>query len=170
MHTVILAEERKHQTGEREPHETLRAVIVYDGIAAGKRAMQLLTGIANGSGAGEEFHPTPWSFNLLTDPEWSQISADDAAKADILAVAAEGPLPPAVSDWLEAVIERKRGTSAAIVALPGTGGTDKAQVNWNDIGSAAVRAGLTYFMAAPDGAMKNSENAFEGSEWAVCGE
>lgn len=99
----------------------VRVVIAYSDVAAGKRAMRLVTKIAETSGGKVDFQAIPWSFQLLANSEWQEDAANDALKADILIFATSGAnaLPHAVGWWAEEVISRKRGTTTAVVALLG---------------------------------------------------
>lgn len=160
MNNVIIADD----TGLATEGETLRAVIAYGGIEAGKRAMQLLGGIANGLGTGEDLHPVPWSFNLLREGEWREAAAYDAVRADVLVIAAGEKLPSDIADWVLEVIDQKRGMSGAVVLLEyGSGHLD-----WSEIEGHALRAGLACFTAHDVPTSRNPSDMFEGSEWEAC--
>lgn len=139
--------------GSKEPKEALRVVIAYHDLAAGKRAMRVMTDLGKGLGDEIEFQPAPWSFELLADVDWGEAAARDAAKADILIIAmsSPSPLPPAVGRWAQAAISRKRGCAAAVVALfgpeenPDGSGSDRLET----VQAAAQRAGLNFFAPAP---------------------
>ena len=102
--------------------QALRVVIAYNDVAVGKRAMRVLADLGKGLGEDIEFHPLPWSFDLLADMNWREVAAHDAVKADILIIATSStnPLPSAVERWAKATISQKRGTAAAVVALFGS--------------------------------------------------
>lgn len=138
---------RTHASGH-----LLRVVIAYDAIAAGKRAMRVITRLGGELGESVEFQPLPWSFELLADTDWAKVAADDAVKADILIIATSTahPLPSAVEHWAEATIHRKQGTWAAVVALFGTEGdlNRDGAAQLEAIRTAARRAGLDFFAPA----------------------
>lgn len=132
----------------------LRVVIAYDDVAAGKRAMRVMTTLAKSLGDDLDFEPLPWSFNLLSDVDWRKVAASEAVNADVLIMATSNadPLPEAVGLWAETAIRQKQGTVAAVVALFGP--------DWNPDGSGSSRlraiqdasrqAGLDFFAPAPD--------------------
>ena len=133
--------------------QALRVVIAYNDVAAGKRAMRVLADLGKGLGEDIEFHPLPWSFDLLADMNWREVAAHDAVKADILIIATSStnPLPSAVERWAKATISQKRGTAAAVVALfasdenPDGAGSSRLEA----IRTAARQAGLDFFAPAP---------------------
>jgi len=130
----------------------LRIVVAYDEVAAGKRAMRVMTDLGRGLGEVVEFQSLLWSFDLLEDTDWAEVASDDAVKADILIIATSSAnsLPPTVGRWAQAAISRKEGTATAVVALFGTEGNaggpgpDRLEA----IRSAATQAGLGFFTAA----------------------
>ncbi|MBI3418405.1 MAG: hypothetical protein HY043_24205 [Verrucomicrobia bacterium] len=146
-------EETSRQVVPQIRDPALRVFIAYNDIAAGKHAMQVVTDLGKSSGDDFEFEPLPWSFEELGDVYWREVAARDAAEADILIIATSGlrPLPPAVEQWAETVINRKRGTSAAIVALfgpeedPDGAGSTRLEA----IQTAAQQAGLDFFAPTP---------------------
>ena len=132
---------------------SLRVVIAYNDIVAGKRAMRVLGDLGKRLGDEIEFQPLPWSFDLLADVNWREVAASDAVKADILIIATSdsNPLPSAVGQWAEAAISQKRGTSAAVVALFGSEeNPDRAgSFRLEAIQTAARQAGLDFFAPVP---------------------
>ncbi len=135
------------------PSRSLRVVIAYEDLAAGKRAMSLLSQLGKHFGDDIQFEPLPWSFSLLADVDWCTVAASDAVRADILIIATSGvgPWPLAIDRWAVDAIGRKRGTSAAVVALFGP------DENPDGVGSprlAAIErmahgAGLDFFAPTP---------------------
>lgn len=136
----------------KNPPPPLRVVIAYNDLASGQRAVRVLADLAKSLGEEIQFEPLPWSFGLLSDPDWGKVAASDAINADILIIStsSERPLPTAVGRWTESAIHRKRGTLAAVVALLGT------EENPDGAGSsrlaairmAARQAGLEFFAPA----------------------
>ena len=122
---------------------SIRVVIAYNDIVAGTRAMGVISRLANQFGNQIEFHPIPWSFNLLDDVDWRSVAASDAIKADILilAVNSGSAMPSSVKRWTKGVIGQKKGTTSAVVALfDAVENPDRETIKeW------VGEAGLTYF-------------------------
>ena len=141
------------EADSKEVTQGLRVVIAYNDLAAGRRAMGLLSELGRELGEEIEFQPIPWSFDLLADVDWSAVSASDAVNADILIIATSDtePLPAAVGRWTENAIDSKRGTVGAVVALfgpeenPDRFGSSRLLA----IQTAAHRAGLDFFAPTP---------------------
>ncbi len=147
--------ETRSDAGFRGPAEQLRVVIAYNEIAAGKRAMRVMTELGREAGEQLDFHPFPWSFNLLADTNWGAIASSDAVQADILIIATNSPhpLPAAVGQWAEAAIDCKQGTATAVIALFGTeeNPDGAGSVRLEAIQQAARQAGLAFFApSSPD--------------------
>jgi len=136
-------------TDAQDGKEPLRVVIAYGDITAGQRAMRVLANLGRRLGDDVEFQPIPWSFDLLADVDWREGAASDAVRADILIIATSSPssLPSAIGEWAKSAINRKRGTSAAVVALFGSDEnpecTDSTRLE--AIQAAAREAGLDFF-------------------------
>lgn len=149
----IVNEPGGDDAGAHDMNHPLRIVIAYDEVAAGKRAMRVMSDLGRGLGEAVEFEPLPWSFDLLADTDWAGVAADDAVKADILILATSSadPLPPAVGRWAEAAISRKHGTAAAVVALfgPEERPDGHGSARLEAIRTAARQAGLGFFAPAP---------------------
>ncbi|MSU33879.1 MAG: hypothetical protein EXS36_01990 [Pedosphaera sp.] len=61
---------------------SLRVVIAYEDLAAGKQAMSLIIQLGNEFGDDIKFTPLPWSFALLADVDWRAVAASDAVRAE----------------------------------------------------------------------------------------
>jgi len=133
--------------------QSLRVVIAYNDVAAGKRAMRVMANLRQRFGDAIAFRLLPWSFDLLTDTGWSEAAARDADEADMLFIATSSihPLPFAIEQWVETAISRKRGTAAAVIALfgpkenPDRAGSPRLET----IQAAVHRAGLDFFAPVP---------------------
>jgi hypothetical protein len=101
---------------------TINVVILYDDAPAGHRAMRTVAALN-----GNLFHqpaalrPQLWRFDLLQDAEWFALALADAINADMLILSTSHAcgLSTDVERWLKLGLARKRGTSAAVVALLG---------------------------------------------------
>jgi len=125
-------------------------VIVYDDVPAGQRAMRVLNNLALGfERRFVEMRPQLWRFDWLGDPEWFALALADAVNADMLVVSTSSAsgLPAPVEGWLKLCLARKRGTSAAVVALLGPAGTpdDPASPRLQFVQGMARNAGLDFF-------------------------
>lgn len=160
MQTTTFMDEASLNTDSRDQNPSLRVVIAYDDLAAGKRAMRVMTRLGESFGGNLRFEPLPWSFDLLSDVDWRAVAASDAVNADILIIATSSahPLPPAVGSWAEDVISIKRGTAAAVVALfgseenPDGAGSSRLEA----IQTVAQKAGLGFFSPAPNHEMNEA--------------
>lgn len=132
-----------------EDDASLRVVIAYQDLPAGKRAIRMIRSVASVFGEELRFIPIPWSFDLVADADWRAVAASDAVQADILILATSerAPLPSEVRQWAESTIHRKQGTSAAVVALFGPeNGLDSADSKRiQAIRQATQEAGLEFF-------------------------
>jgi hypothetical protein len=135
-----------------DTNRPLRVVIAYDDVAAGKRAMTVLSDLGQRLGDDIQFQPLPWSFDLLTHLDWREVASSDAVNAEILIIAtsAGNSLPPEIGRWAETTIDRKRGTASAVVALFGSeeNPTDDGSFRIEAIRMAARHAGLAFFAPA----------------------
>lgn len=155
MQTQACLDDLGPEASFQNAEHPIRVVIVYDEIAAGKRALQVMSNLGREPGEVVAFHPLPWSFGLLADTNWRVMAAADAVRADILIIATASPhpqpLPPAVGQWTEAAISSKQGMPAAVIALFGPeddlDASDSSRLD--AIKHAARRAGLAFFAPTP---------------------
>jgi len=172
MESRDFAQELIRRSDSPEPHEPAYAVIVYDDLAAGKRAMRMLTSLTKGLGDGFEFQPLPWPFEMLADVGWGEFATSEAVSAEILIISTSGPnpLPAAVGQWAEVAIGRKQGTPTAVIALFGPeenpDGADSGRLV--ALQTLARRAGLEFFAPSPrhevePGDSANPRNVTEGT-------
>jgi hypothetical protein len=137
------------QAYEQDQNHPLRVVIAYDGLSAGQRALRMLIGILNGIGDGFPFVPLPWAFDLLADAGWRNLASIDAIESDIVIIATNSghSLPSAVREWAGSIIQGKRGSSAAIVALFGPEDSPHAAnlSGLEEMRTAAAQAELAFF-------------------------
>jgi hypothetical protein len=140
-------------TAERERGRPCQIVIAYDTVAAGRRAMRLVSSLRSNEELDCEIRPLPWRFDLPEDPDWRDLATADAVKADVLMISSflQSNLPPAVWKWIAECLELKRGETAAVVALFGADGqmdhadSDRLQL----LTKAAREAELAFFTPSP---------------------
>lgn len=132
----------------------VRVLIVYDDVAAGQKAMEMLADLRHRIGVPSCFEPVPWSFGMVADVGWGAVAALDAATADVVVVASSAEvrtLPGPVVRWIGSVLGGLREGSAAVVALftcKGIhDGDDSPRLRW--VRRLAAQAGLECF--APKG-------------------
>jgi hypothetical protein len=115
--------------------------------------MRMLGDLARGFDGEVEMRPQAWRFALLEDPAWYALAMADVVNADMLIIAASSgnELPAAVERWIKMCLARKRGSSAAVVALFGTAqDTDSPHsARFQFVQSAANAAGLDFFAPLP---------------------
>jgi hypothetical protein len=153
MQAAHFTDEASLAADATETKPTLRVVIAYDAVAAGQRALRMVTHLAKRQGDDIEFELLPWSFDLLAEAGWQAVASNDVATSDILVLATHGPhpLPSRVGQWAEDAIRRKHGTATAVVALFGP------EENPDGAGSVRLRAmqqvvreaGLDFFAPSP---------------------
>jgi hypothetical protein len=164
----ILAVKTGYGAGQFEADVAFKSVIVYDGIAAGKRAVRILAEAVKGGDAEEDFFPRLWSFSLIADQMWAEMAAKEAIDADVVVISADEPLSKSVLAWVETVIEEKRGVEGAIVISRNHASETKADdPAWETIEQAALRASLAFFDSWPSGQIYRMP---EKPVWAVCSE
>jgi hypothetical protein len=112
--------EQTAYSNENEGRESPKVLIVYDDLAAGKNAVQVLNKVFQRCSEIPEPQPVVWKSELLEDPEWSSTALADAMKADIVVIATSGVLSGATQNWIERCCRSIHGRSAAIIALCGS--------------------------------------------------
>ena len=87
-----------------EAAPTFNVVVAYDGPRTARRAMDLVDGMTRDMGAEVSIHRNLWRFDVLSFPSERQTAVNDAVRADLVVVAANGDeeLPAPVKVWLEA--------------------------------------------------------------------
>lgn len=132
---------------------SLRALIAYEDLVAGLRAMSLLSTVCRQPGTALKSQVLPWSFELLAEPDWARAAAREATRADLLIITSRSPrpLPSAVLQWVQATLVRPPGKLAAVVALfnPEAAGEPGARASFEALKTTALNAGITYLSPAP---------------------
>jgi hypothetical protein len=151
---VSMQKERLLQglTGNSETEELrciFNVMILYDELAAGQRAMQLFTSLADEHGDQFEFRPQIWRFEFIADPDWRPLVDEEALRADLFVVAMTGQtdLPAGVRAWFKTSLSAKQGAGAALVALLGKDGDldTPASSRFHLLQQLAYENGLEFF-------------------------
>ncbi len=102
-----------------EKAPTFNVVVAYDAPRTARRALDLVAGVTRDMGEEVSIHRNLWRFDVLSFPSERQTAVNDAARADLVVVAANGDeeLPASVKVWLEAWTARRGAGESALVAL-----------------------------------------------------
>ncbi len=128
-------------------------VIIYDDLPAGKRAMDMLSGVAHQSSGSIPLHPSLWRFDMLEDQDWQAAATAEAIRAGMVVIAAsgKGALPTAVRDWVQGCLQPGAIAPGALVALLGpaddTDSADSPRIQF--LRNVAEAAGFSFFAPAP---------------------
>ncbi|HTI69637.1 MAG TPA: hypothetical protein VMF06_06710 [Candidatus Limnocylindria bacterium] len=139
-----------------QPPMTTQVVIVYRDIAAGRRAVGLLSNLIRGPHEQADelaLRVQFWRFDLLENPELRLIATAEVVAAEIIVVADESQLELGsdLERWLERCFLDREGQDTAVVALLGPpesrDGPDSARLQ--SVQSSARKAGLHFFAPLP---------------------
>jgi hypothetical protein len=135
--------------GSAERDGPCQIVIAYDTVAAGQRAMELVSSLHSQDEMDFEMRPLPWRFDLLEDAAWRDLARADVVESDLLFIStfSKSNLPPAVWKWIGECLALKRGETAAVVALFGADGQmdDAESARLQLLRNATREAGLAFF-------------------------
>ncbi len=126
-----------------------KVVVVYDDVSAGQHAIRVLANVFPEPEDRLQLLPRFWRFDFLEDTDWFALALADATDADIIVIATSSNhgLNISVEDWIRSCLPRKRGSSAAVVALlgpeQGMDGQDSPRLQFLE--AAARNAGLDFF-------------------------
>jgi hypothetical protein len=104
-----------------DPRAEIKIILLYDDVAAGRRAMTAAVKLA----AGLEFESEPrhsvWRFDLLEDETWHAAATREAVDAEIIIVSTSQPnaLPDTVNQWIEDCLAQKTSAGTVLLALFG---------------------------------------------------
>ena len=149
--TVTLPVARTLARNESDDLPTLHAVILYDDIPAGRRALQML-----GQACGQvvQLAPRLWRLDLLADLGWRELATAEVVDTALLVVAASSAngVPEYLDAWLATCLAQKPGIGA-VATLIGTAdhlsGLEAERIR--RIKQAAREAGLVFFEAPARG-------------------
>jgi hypothetical protein len=104
---------------DRNHDRVFRVLIAYDDFTSGKRAMDACHFLEFQLGSGIELRSSMWKFDILRNARLNEIAVADAIEADVIIIAnaPDAGLPDEVARWVQAWVPRKRGQTAALVAL-----------------------------------------------------
>ncbi len=124
------------------------AVILYEDVSAGMRAMQVLEETKKRSGQTAESYPSLWTFDHMEVPEWQAAAVVNVRQAGLIIISAsrEGKLPVAVLECIECCVPLKTAAKGVLVALLGPPGKLDAPDSPRMMGlwKLAERAGRTF--------------------------
>ena len=126
-----------------------KVVVVYDDVPAGQHAIRVLANVFHKPEDRLQLLPRFWRFDFLEETDWFALALADASDADIIVIATSSNdgLTISVEDWITTCLPRKRGSSAAVVALLGPeqdiDGQDSPRLQFLE--GAARKAGLDFF-------------------------
>jgi hypothetical protein len=95
------------------------AVLIYEGLAAGKRAKQFYERLTAKFDGDYRFTEEAWSFKVLGLAPIANAAASAAAAADIVIFSVSGTnqLPAKVEEWIESWVRLINEGNPALVAL-----------------------------------------------------
>src|SRR5262245_17652342 len=104
-------------------HHTLKALLAYEDITVALQGQEVLRCLATELKPAFELRSGLWKFELLQDPELTEIATAEALEADMIIVATRGDteLPAPVASWIEGWVAEKRGDFGALIAVLGRG-------------------------------------------------
>ena len=97
------------------------ALILYQDLPAGKRAMEVLQNLVGQIGCACFFRYRLFSFGALQLPQMHDDAAEHAAKADLILISLgpDAEFPLGVKTWMESWIGKRKNRSCALIALMG---------------------------------------------------
>ena len=102
-----------------EDKPVFSTVLIYEGLAAGRRAKQFYEKLTAEFGEDCRFTENAWSFKVLGLAPIANAAAIAAAAADIVIFSVSGTnqLPPKVEEWIETWVRLINEGNPALVAL-----------------------------------------------------
>jgi len=140
--------------GESGDKRVLKAVVIYEDIAAGGRARWFCQNLARAVDCALE--ERMWSFHVLGIRKIRSTSAIAARRADIVVVSVSGytELPGTIRVWLEMWLLLLRKKKPALVGLYNLSSRQRSASVRACLSSVAERGGIDFFphqMSAPGG-------------------
>ncbi len=116
-------ENRQTDDGEFDVRDQFHAVILYDRVEAGRRALGQLRHVTNSLAEDLELQIRLWRLDVLADNTTDTTAAEDLAAADLLVLALDddGSLRDRGRERLQGVVQQLRGPGTTVAIL--TGGT-----------------------------------------------
>jgi|SRR5881296_2175125 len=131
---------------------TLSAIMAYDDVSSAKRGKAAWDQVLKTLGDSYSMALRLWKFEVLRIPELKEVAVSEAAKADLIFIAASGSndIPTEVKAWIELWLRQKRNHPSALVALcdPSTATVDQSRAQCVAyLRDVAHRAGMDFFAA-----------------------
>jgi hypothetical protein len=103
----------------------LEVAVLYDGKAAGRRALALVKRMMVDDVEPVHVNPVLWRFDLLEDQACFARAATETKTADMLVLATDRPdlVPAVVEQWVADFLATRRGRAVPILVLWGAEGT-----------------------------------------------
>jgi hypothetical protein len=119
------------QVAVSEGVQGLDVMLVYEDFTTGLRARQAFEDVAHRLNLQADFHVNLWRFDILRDPPMLERAADEAARAQLVFLAAHGQseLPLAVKSWFNLWMARARGEPCALTVSLDTRARQSASAN-----------------------------------------
>jgi hypothetical protein len=129
-------------------------VVIYDDFSAGSRAIGALATLFPAPNDRARFRPALWRLDILEGPDGFSAALAEAIDAQIVvfSTSSSDGLSPLFSNWIALCLARKRGASAAVVALLGPEGSmdGPASPRLQFVHNAARKSGLAFFAPGPN--------------------
>jgi hypothetical protein len=129
--------------------KSLKVVVAYDGIEAGRQAMKVYSHLIHEIAIDLQCENTLVSFNLLANPVFAGEAEETASEADMLIVAASEALslPPAVRRWIEKWLITRLPGDGALVGITRTRPDESSPERplHDYLANVAEQSGIPYF-------------------------
>lgn len=100
------------------PAAPVDVFVVYDDLAAGQWATDLVGKLAADAGGLVDFRPVFWRLDVLNDDDFREAADDDAVAAEVILIGmAHAESCAGLEGWLERTLVRRASGSTAIVVL-----------------------------------------------------
>lgn len=151
---------RRTPFAHQSPPYPLRAILVYEDVAAALRAQDLIHRLASELQPEFELSNEVWKFELLRHLQLKEEARAEAVEADLIIISAgkDTELPEMITSWIESWLADKVGRHTSLIALfnreePSTAEADvKPQSAREYLRRAAEIGGMDFFcnIATPE--------------------